>query len=546
MTSPDIHTHTHTHTHHHQEEEEDCFIGIDVGTQGTKAVLYHPHTQTVLGRASKSHLIIHNDNINNGDNVSGRAEQDPAVWIEAVEYVLNELVTNYLKDITTTTTTTTTTNNNNNNKLRVKGIGVSGQQHGMVVLDEHYDVIRPAKLWCDVEAVEEAQEFSSLARKVIPPGFTAPKVMWLLKHEPEHYRRMRYCCLPHDYVNFVLTGKKELTTDAGDASGTGIFDTCTREFDLQLARAATKDEKYASALPRVLRPMEIAGTLSEEWKLKVNLDPENLLDIKVSAGSGDNMCSAMGSGCLPHEGKVVLSLGTSGTLFASSSKPVLDTSGVVAPFCDATGAYLPLICVMSCTGVLQEVLENWCGMTDHDEAAALAQAVKPGCNGVNFVPFLNGERTPNLPHASGVLAGIQTGIMKQPGLIYRSALEGITFNLKQGLDQMIQQSNGGLEPSSLLVVGGGSKNKLWRQIIANVFQLKLQFPMEPESAALGAAFQAGAVAEVGGKADLCDYIRRQDLRMEDMEVYPTEDEAEKKLYREAFDRHAELVDRLFR
>ena len=120
---------------------------------------------------------------------------------------------------------------------------------------------------------------------IVPPGFTAPKVMWLLKHEPEHYGRMRYCCLLHDYVIFVLTEKKELTTDAGDASGTGIFDTCTRELDLELARAAAKDEKYASALPRVLRPMEIAGTLTEEWKLKVNSDPENLFDIKVSGNN---------------------------------------------------------------------------------------------------------------------------------------------------------------------------------------------------------------------------------------------------------------------
>ena len=340
---------------------KECYIGIDVGTQGTKAILYDESSQQVVGRASKSYGLMQN----NGD-FPGRAEQDPSIWVDAVVCVLQELAERYhLAD---------------EGVYEVKGIGVSGQQHGMVVLDKNYDVIRPAKLWCDVEAVKEAKEFSEkVAGRVVAPGFTAPKVKWLKENEPEHYAKMKYCCLPHDYINFLLTGEHEITTDAGDASGTGVFDALERKYDLDLAIGSTGDECYARALPRILGPNEVAGKLSVKWKDLVSIDKYNKLNIIVSAGSGDNMCSALGSGCVPSEGKVVLSLGTSGTIFAASNNPVTDSSGTVAPFCDASGGHLPLICVMSCTGVLQEVLENWCtmaGVNTHDDASILAEAVK--------------------------------------------------------------------------------------------------------------------------------------------------------------------------
>ena len=346
---------------------KECYIGIDVGTQGTKAVLYDATSQHVIGRASKSYGLV--------QDVPGRAEQDPAVWVDAVTCVLRDLSDKFnlagdeeaLKAA-------------KGFLYEVKGIGVSGQQHGMVVLDKDYKVIRPAKLWCDVEAAAEAEEFSkNVAGRAVAPGFTAPKVKWLKMNEPENYAKMKHCCLPHDYINFLLTGEQEITTDAGDASGTGVFDIIERKFDLKLANNLTNDECYSCALPRVLDPNEIAGHLSTDWKKKVSIDKCNKVNIVISAGSGDNMCSALGSGCVPSDGKVVLSLGTSGTIFAASDSPIADTSGIVAPFCDATGGYLPLVCVMSCTGVLQEVLDHWCSMVgvgDHDEASKLAETVK--------------------------------------------------------------------------------------------------------------------------------------------------------------------------
>uniref|UniRef100_A0A7S2K2R5 glycerol kinase n=1 Tax=Leptocylindrus danicus TaxID=163516 RepID=A0A7S2K2R5_9STRA len=501
-------------------EDKDCFIGIDVGTQGTKALLYHPATKSVIGRSSQSYGL--------DESTPGRAEQDPDIWVDAITKVLRDLSCAH--------------GLSNNEKYVVRGIGVSGQQHGMVVLDEDCKVIRPAKLWCDVEAADQSAEFSKKIGKVVAPGFTAPKVIWLKENEPHNYERMKYCCLPHDYINFLLTGEKIICTDAGDASGQGVFDTETRSFDTNLAVLATGDEKYSKSLPRVLEPNEIAGFLSPKWKRLVDIDINDDTQIVVSAGSGDNMCSALGCGCV-EQGKVVLSLGTSGTIFAVSNETVSDKSGIVAPFCDATGHHLPLICVMSCTGVLQEVLENWCvmgGVETHAQAEQLASMEPAGCYNINFLPYLSGERTPNWPHATGAILGLSKGKVS-PGLIYRAALEGITYNLFDGLENMRRQS-GGFEPTSLICVGGGSKNKLWRQIISDVFNLPLQFPTEPESAALGAAFQAGAAAL---NIPVDKYVLEQDVPMEKDSVYPTKDAESLANYKVALERHRQLSSKLF-
>jgi len=210
----------------------------------------------------------------------------------------------------------------------------------------------------------------------------------------------------------------------------------------------------------------------------------------VATGSGDNMMSALGVGCVA-EGQLVCSLGTSGTLFGFSASPVRDPTGAVAPFCDATGGYLPLLCTMNCTQAVAEAAAAFGAGRSHDELAADAAQIPPGCHGVRFLPYLVGERSPNWPHASGALTGLRPGLLSQPGLVYRAAVEGATYSLLAGVRRMNEL---GLPPATeLSVVGGGSKSAMWRQTIADVFNVTVRRPAETESAALGAALQAAAL-----------------------------------------------------
>ena len=412
-----------------KESSNCCYIGIDIGTQGTKAVLYHPQSKTVLQQESVSYDLAENPS-----KIEGRAEQDPLVWVNATKTVLSRLFSSSFL--------------NASNSLYVEGIGVSGQQHGMVCLDANYQPIRNAKLWCDVEAHEESEEISCLASQIlkkpwdVPAGFTAPKVLWLKKKEYKNFEKMKYCILPHDYITFLLCGGGNENgsvlpvTDAGDASGTGIFDPASREYISELTNII--DPNYEQMLPKVItQPNAIAGYLSDEWKSLISKESQSYSKkIAISIGSGDNMCSALGVGCVQPQ-TAVLSLGTSGTIFGVSSTPIQNqNNSSVAPFCDATGRFLPLICIMSCTGVLHDVLntfQNDAQKITHDEATKLAQDVPKGCHGLLFLPFLNGERTPNWPHSKGSLMGLTSENLRyihNPGVLYRAAMEGMLIHLK--------------------------------------------------------------------------------------------------------------------
>ena len=268
----------------------------------------------------------------------------------------------------------------------------------------------------------------------------------------------------------------------------------------------------------------------------------------------------MGCACT-EPGRAVLSLGTSGTIFGVSEAPVR-TGTPVAPFRDATGRYLPLVCVMSCTGILNSVLENLCGSGNdhgngnengngktltHSEATARAEKVPVGCHGLTFLPYLGGERTPNWPDATGALLGLNpqnmTWIGKdRVGIMYRVAMEGITYLLADAMDQIRESCGEGFRPTSLYVVGGGSKNTFWRQMLADVLGLELLFPMEPESAALGAAFQAGAVAN---GVTVETFVRGQNVELEDEVVKPTEDEETLNSYRDGLERYRTWSRSLF-
>lgn len=539
------------------------FIGLDVGTQSTKGIAYDASSQKILGRASSAYDIL-------PSNVDGRAEQDTSEWVAAVASVLRDLVCELnLK---------TPSQGRTASERVLSGLGVSGQQHGMVLLDANCQPLRPAKLWSDVEAVDEAQYVQSIGNGKwdhVVPSFTAPKVLWTTKNEPDVWKRTRWVVLPHDYINLVLRGAQdrgevEPTTDRGDASGSGLFDVQTNVYCKELAHQIDASGRYAQSLPRILEPLDVCGSLSAQWMENIGLTSGSETEtpyIPISVGSGDNMCSALGVGCV-EAGSAVLSLGTSGTIFGVSESP---PSSTVSPFADATGKYLPLGCVMSCTAVLQSVLESFFNESgdgdktwSHDDATKLASQHPPGCYGITFLPYLSpGERTPDWPHAKGAILGLTTHNMAlatsgrdsasdgptnpMAGLIYRAAMEGITYLLAEALETMKLACGEGFELKSLLVVGGGSQNKLWRQMLADVLNVELRFPLESESAALGAAFQASASVEASTQKGLTlrDFVLRQPIEMEDSVVTPTTDEVTRSVYQKGRRQYCDLANRLY-
>lgn len=446
-------------------------IGLDVGTQSTKGIVLDASRSgagAIVARASASYELL-------PGLPPGAAEQHPHTWRDAVKTVLGQLLAKI--DVT-----------------RIHGIGVSGQQHGLVVLDENDAVIRPAKLWCDTTTAAESQAISERAGRSVPPGFTLPKLLWMKRHELENFARIRSVLLPHDYVNFLFTGKKFM--EAGDASGSGAFLPDERALDRELL--AWVDGRAPGFFPELVPADSIPGRVTRAAAAYFGL-PEG---IPVSPGGGDNMMSAIGSGAT-REGATVLSLGTSGTAFAYSSRPVVDPRGDIAAFCDSTGAYLPLLCTMNVTGVTEEVRHSF-GL-GHDEITALASKVPAGSGGLLLLPYLTGERVPNLPNATGTLLGLRPGLLT-PGHFFRAAIEGTSLGLASGIERMKEL---GLTPSAVSVVGGGAKNALWRQILADIIGVPVTPLAEPESAALGAAIQALWIARRGkGELVTADHVAR--------------------------------------
>lgn len=481
------------------------FLGLDVGTQGTKGLLVDAERGEVVARASVAYGLIEG-------LAPGACEQHPDTWWAAVCGVVAALFAGREGD-----------------RARVAGLGVSGQQHGLVALDERECVLRPAQLWCDTTCAVEARELSQRLGRPIPCGYTAPKILWLARHEPETFARTRAVCLPHEWINLRLTSAR--TAEAGDASGTGFFDPHTRTYDVSAARAI--DARVPDMLAPLVGADELAGRLSPDAARALGL----AVGVPVSAGSGDNMLSALGAGAT-RPGVAVLSLGTSGTVCTYSPAPVIDPTGAIAPFCDATGAYLPLLCVMNATGVTEEVRRAFA--IDHAALACAAETAPAGARGVLWLPYLNGERVPDWPQASGVIAGLRTGTL-EPGLLYRAAIEGVALNLAWGIERMREQ---GVSIESARLVGGASRSDLWGRILADVLEIPLVRPLESESAALGAALQAlWAVRRAAGEELSADSVAQTFVRCEASATLP--DPRVRSVYREASGRFREWAVRAF-
>ncbi|MFT5050520.1 MAG: xylulokinase [Chlamydiales bacterium] len=426
------------------------YIGIDLGTQSVKVVVFDADAGHIVARGQAELPAPRAPR-------HGAAEQDPADWWAAFERAMDLALAHPAVD-----------------RSALLGMGVSGQQHGFVPLGEDGAVLRPAKLWCDVEAVEEARSVSTLVGRPVPPGFTAPKVLWFQQHEPELAARLRHVVLPHDWLNFQLGGV--LATDHGDASGTGLYHPIEGRYELEAAAAVHPD--LPGQLLRLLDPDATHSHLLPKWCARFDLG-----EMPLSVGSGDNMMSALGAGATV-EGTWILSLGTSGTIFGHSAAAVLDPSGVVAPFRDALGGGLPLVCTQNCSTVVDEA-RAFTGGT-HEDLSAAAAGVPAGCDGLLFLPYLTGERSPDWPHACGVLHGLRPGGLR-PERIYRAAIEGASLALAQGLSRLRDLD---LPVDRLRLVGGGARNPLWARILCDLVQQPLEVAVEPESAALGAALQA--------------------------------------------------------
>ncbi len=453
------------------------FIGIDSGTQSVKAIVLDLATRKVVAEARAPHTLI------SGLPV-GHMEQHPQDWTAALDAVLREVAAKV-------------------DGSQVRGIGVSGQQHGFVPLDERGEVIRPAKLWCDTSTITECAIITrklggpkAAIRKtgnMIVPGFTAPKILWLKRHEPANYRRLRHVLLPHDYLNFWLTGNYFM--EFGDASGTALLDVRKRSWSKDAINAI--DPKLAGWLPTLSESHEAAGTLKPELAKRYGFSAE----VVVSAGGGDNMMGAIGTGNVTP-GVVTASFGTSGTIYAYAGKPVVDPEGEIAAFCSSTGGWLPLLCTMNVTTVTEQ-MRALLGQ-DFTALDAAVKAAPAGAGGLVLLPYLAGERTPNVPEGSGVLLGLNPQTFN-PGHLARAAMEGVTMGMNYGLRRLAQL---GVKAKEIRVTGGGAKSPVWRQLMADIFGVPVVAMVEDEGAALGGALQAAwcvAICEGNAQARLTDF-----------------------------------------
>jgi xylulokinase len=412
-------------------------------------VLVDPERGSIVGQGQAPHSVT---------GEGGARETDPEVWWGALASAL--AATGRVRD--------------------VAAISVAGQQHGLVVLAPDGRPVRPAMLWNDTRSAPDAERLvqllggpESAVRRLgsVPvASFTATSWMWLRRVEPdvaEHAGRVR---LPHDYMTERLSG--EAVSDRGDASGTCWWSPIHESYDKEVLDLIGLE---LAALPRVLGPRESAGIVGHAAAAAHGMTA----GVRVACGTGDNMAAALGLGVGP--GVPVVSLGTSGTAFAVSTTPAADPSGVVAGFADATGRFLPLACTLNCTLAIDRIA-GWLGLA--------RDAVEDGGE-VVVLPFLDGERTPNRPHASGTITGLRH--TTTPGQILRAAYEGAAFSLLDALDQLHGSGSGLQADAPIILVGGGSRGRVWQETIRRLSGRPVLVPEHDELVALGAAAQAAAV-----------------------------------------------------
>jgi len=424
-------------------------VGLDVGTTGVKALAISP-AGDILARAEESYEL--------STPRPGWAEQDPEDWWRAAERALARL------------------------GGRPSAVGLSGQMHGLVVLDDRDRVLRPAILWNDQRTGAECAEIEErvgLARLIrltgnrALTGFTAPKLLWLRRHEPDTYARIAHVLLPKDYVRLRLTGEHAI--DVADASGTLLFDVAARRWSREMLEALELDPAW---LPRTLESPEISGATAG--------------GIPVAAGAGDQAAAALGVG-VDRPGPVSVVLGTSGVVFAALPAFAADPEARVHVFCHAVpGAWHAMGVMLSAAGSLRWLRDTLASDRGYEELIAAAEEWPPGAEGLTFLPYLTGERTPHAdPRARAAFAGLT--VRHDLGAFVRAVLEGVAYGLRDSLELLREL---GVDPQAGHVSGGGARSEHWLRIVASVLGLPIRRTATDEGSAYGAALLGGVAAGV--------------------------------------------------
>jgi xylulokinase len=491
------------------------YLGIDCGTQGTKAIIFDSESGAVIAKGYAKHDIIADD--------SGRREQDARWWTAAMTEAVKTAVARSGID-----------------GKEIKALAVSGQQHGCVPLDKDGNVIRNVKLWNDTSTAAENAELVEdsgglagvwkLLGSTLAVGYTASKVRYLAAKEPELYAKVAHILLPHDYLTFYLSGN--YVTEGSEASGTGYYDVNARAYSKTMMDRIDPKGILEKAVPPVYSWKKPAGTVRPEVAGALGLSADCL----VAAGGGDNAMGVTGTGALT-EGCCSIGLGTSGTVALLSPVMGKNIDPYIQIYEILDDKWLITTCTLNATSATTAA-QNLFGLSVNDLDAAIG-AAPPGCEGVRVIPFFDGERVPALPSAYAVFKNLNSLNCRRENII-RATAEAVTFTLRWGLDKITSSFP---PPRRLVVTGGGANSAPWRQILADVFNLKVNALQTDEGGALGAALQALFLHQyLAGSSktlpELCErYVRFDPSK----EAYPNQKNAA--IYREVFESYKDAVQK---
>ncbi|MGY5778846.1 xylulokinase [Rhizobium sp. LEGMi135b] len=438
------------------------YLGLDLGTSGVKAMLIDGD-QKIIGSANGA-LDVSRPH-------PGWSEQDPAHWIRATEEAVAGLKAAHPKEL-----------------ADVRGIGLSGQMHGATLLDADDKVLRPCILWNDTRSYHEAAaldadpRFRALTGNIVFPGFTAPKLAWVAKHEPEIFAKVRWVLLPKDYLRLWLTG--EHMSEMSDSAGTSWLDTGKRKWSSELLAATDLDEKQ---MPTLVEGTEVAGKLRGEVASKWGIDG----DVVVAGGAGDNAASACGMGTVSH-GAAFVSLGTSGVLFAANGSYLPKPESAVHAFCHALpNTWHQMGVILSATDAL-----NWhshvTGKSAAELTTELGEMLKAPTS-VTFLPYLSGERT---PHNDATIRGAFIGLGHESGraVLTQAVLEGVSFAIRDNLEAL---RSAGTDIARVTAIGGGSRSRYWLASIATALGVPVDLPADGDFGAAFGAARLGLIAATG-------------------------------------------------
>jgi xylulokinase len=477
------------------------FVGIDSSTQSTKLVVIDDNLQQMVYKDSVTYdEDVREYNTRNGVAQGlepGISESEPAMWIKALEILLRRLQHSQMaiNDIAC--------------------ISVSGQQHGLVALDQDGNLTRTrSKLWNDFSTEEECRLLTAAVGGVDAmieqvgnsqrTGYTAAKIFHMARHEPEAFKKTTTFFLVHNYINFYLTGGVRIM-EPGDTSGMALWNPATAQWSQKVMNAISPD--LAKKIPTLQPSTATIGSISKDLVQRYGLSPE----CRIDAGSGDNMYGAVGTGnVIP--GIVTVSLGTSGTAYTCLEKAYIDPAGEIAAFCDSTGRYLPLLCVSNLANGYNAILKHFA--LSHDDFNVLIGKTKPGHQGRLLIPWYVGERTPDVPIGSPLYFGFDVADFTKENLC-RAVLEGHILNLYDGFRKMPIQAK------EIRLTGGLAQSPAWCQTIADIFEAET-VPVEGEGAALGAALHAAWVyrKEQGDNIDLAELVKPYVIMREDRRCKP--------------------------